>query len=105
MYGLWRSCKASKGSPEEYYYNPLKCPLPKAPSMQFFCLYGIGLPTERSYYYLNLESDKVSKASLSMHAFCSFERRPSLQALRRHMALLGVFSRADGFTRQLRQEI
>ena len=73
--------------------------------MQFFCLYGIGLPTERSYYYLNLESDKVSKASLSMHAFCSFERRPSLQALRRHMALLGVFSRADGFTRQLRQEI
>ncbi|KAK9918842.1 hypothetical protein WJX75_007445 [Coccomyxa subellipsoidea] len=58
-----RSCKASKGSPEEYYYNPLKCPLPKAPSMQFFCLYGIGLPTERSYYYLNLESDKAMRKS------------------------------------------
>ncbi|EIE21902.1 Lecithin:cholesterol acyltransferase [Coccomyxa subellipsoidea C-169] len=58
-----RSCKASKGSPEEYYYNPLKCPLPKAPSMQIYCLYGVGLPTERSYYYLNLESDKAMRKS------------------------------------------
>ncbi len=54
-----RSCKAAKGSPEEYYFNPLKCPLPKAPSMHMFCLYGVGIPTERSYYYLNLESEKV----------------------------------------------
>ena len=73
------SCKAAKGSPEEYYYNPLKCPLPKAPSMQFFCLYGIGMPTERSYYYLNLESDKVSGGLHGIysvwHALC---RRPSI---------------------------
>ncbi len=34
--------------------------------MQFFCLYGIGLPTERSYYYLNLESDRVSGALQSL---------------------------------------
>lgn len=34
--------------------------------MQFFCLYGIGLPTERSYYYLNLESDRVSR---TLHGF------------------------------------
>ena len=54
-----RSCKAGKGSPDEYYFNPLKCPLPKAPKMEMFCLYGVGIPTERSYYYLNLESEEV----------------------------------------------
>ena len=53
------SCKAGKGSPDEYYFNPLKCPLPKAPKMEMFCLYGVGIPTERSYYYLNLESEEV----------------------------------------------
>ena len=55
------SCASGKGSPEEYYFNPLKCPLPKAPSMQMFCLYGTNKPTERSYYYLNLESNKACR--------------------------------------------
>lgn len=54
------SCKTGKGKPDEYYFNPLKCPLPKAPSMEMYCLYGVGIPTERSYYYLNLESEEVS---------------------------------------------
>ncbi|KAK9802858.1 hypothetical protein WJX73_009777 [Symbiochloris irregularis] len=36
---------------EKYFFDPLKCPLPKAPSLSLFCLYGIGVPTERSYYY------------------------------------------------------
>ena len=58
-----RSCASGKGSPEEYYFNPLKCPLPKAPSMEMYCLYGVGIPTERSYYYLNLESNKVLRRS------------------------------------------
>ncbi|KAI8981565.1 Lecithin:cholesterol acyltransferase-domain-containing protein [Pilobolus umbonatus] len=31
--------------------NPLESQLPIAPSMKIFCMYGIGLPTERSYYY------------------------------------------------------
>ena len=56
---MTHSCASGKGSPEEYYFNPLQCPLPKAPSMQMYCLYGVGIPTERSYYYLNLESNKV----------------------------------------------
>ena len=53
------SCASGKGSPDEYYFNPLKCPLPRAPSMQMFCLYGTSIDTERSYYYLNLESNKA----------------------------------------------
>ncbi|KAI8343654.1 Lecithin:cholesterol acyltransferase-domain-containing protein [Chlamydoabsidia padenii] len=31
--------------------NPLEAPLPNAPSMKIYCLYGVGLPTERSYHY------------------------------------------------------
>ncbi|KAK0530863.1 phospholipid:diacylglycerol acyltransferase [Tilletia horrida] len=31
--------------------NPLEAPLPNAPSMKIFCLYGTGKPTERSYWY------------------------------------------------------
>ncbi len=59
MHALPCSCASGKGSPDEYYFNPLKCPLPRAPSMQMFCLYGTSIDTERSYYYLNLESNKA----------------------------------------------
>ncbi len=31
--------------------------------MSMYCLYGVGIPTERSYYYLNLESEEVSLSS------------------------------------------
>ncbi|KAI9294337.1 Lecithin:cholesterol acyltransferase [Neoconidiobolus thromboides FSU 785] len=31
--------------------NPLETNLPNAPSMKYYCLYGYGLPTERSYHY------------------------------------------------------
>ncbi|TIC14432.1 phospholipid/diacylglycerol acyltransferase [Wallemia mellicola] len=31
--------------------NPLESRLPNAPSMSIYCIYGVGKPTERSYYY------------------------------------------------------
>ncbi|PWZ02701.1 putative LRO1-a lecithin cholesterol acyltransferase-like protein [Testicularia cyperi] len=31
--------------------NPLEAPLPNAPSMKMYCIYGVGKPTERSYWY------------------------------------------------------
>ncbi|RCI05421.1 hypothetical protein CU098_008003 [Rhizopus stolonifer] len=31
--------------------NPLESRLPKAPNMKIFCLYGVDVSTERSYYY------------------------------------------------------
>ena len=72
------SCASGKASPGEYYFNPLKCPLPKAPSMQMFCLYGTSKPTERSYYYLNLESNKACRPpscpkTVSVAQSCHFE--------------------------------
>ncbi|KAF5843873.1 Lecithin:cholesterol acyltransferase-domain-containing protein, partial [Dunaliella salina] len=33
--------------------NALTTPLPPAPSVKIFCMYGTGLPTERAYHYLH----------------------------------------------------
>jgi hypothetical protein len=35
--------------------------------MEMYCLYGVGIPTERSYYYLNLESEEVT---FTRHSNC-----------------------------------
>ncbi|KAE8733076.1 putative phospholipid:diacylglycerol acyltransferase 2 [Hibiscus syriacus] len=35
----------------KYWSNPLETKLPDAPDMEIYCLYGVGLPTERSYVY------------------------------------------------------
>jgi phospholipid:diacylglycerol acyltransferase len=41
--------------------NPLESRLPNAPNMKIYCFYGVGVPTERSYYYAvadeNIEED------------------------------------------------
>ena len=36
---------------EQAWHDPTQSPLPHAPNMRVFCLYGIGRPTERAYYY------------------------------------------------------
>ncbi|CEP09805.1 hypothetical protein [Parasitella parasitica] len=41
--------------------NPLESQLPLAPSMKIYCLYGVGLPTERGYYYTRAKDD-INKA-------------------------------------------
>ncbi|CAA0815009.1 Putative phospholipid\\x3adiacylglycerol acyltransferase 2 [Striga hermonthica] len=35
----------------KYWSNPLETKLPDAPEMEVYCLYGVGIPTERSYVY------------------------------------------------------
>ncbi|KAG6570836.1 putative phospholipid:diacylglycerol acyltransferase 2, partial [Cucurbita argyrosperma subsp. sororia] len=35
----------------KYWSNPLETKLPDAPDMEIYCLYGVGIPTERSYIY------------------------------------------------------
>ncbi|XVE59490.1 hypothetical protein DITRI_Ditri05aG0050100 [Diplodiscus trichospermus] len=40
-----------KYSHYKYWSNPLEMKLPDAPDMEMYCLYGVGIPTERSYVY------------------------------------------------------
>ncbi|KAI7867181.1 Lecithin:cholesterol acyltransferase-domain-containing protein [Spinellus fusiger] len=42
--------------------NPFESQLPMAPDMKIFCFYGVGLPTERSYYY-TASSEGLSSCS------------------------------------------
>ncbi|XP_024023793.1 putative phospholipid:diacylglycerol acyltransferase 2 isoform X1 [Morus notabilis] len=42
----------------KYWSNPLETKLPHAPEMEIYCLYGVGIPTERSYVYKQSPSDK-----------------------------------------------
>mmetsp|Transcript_26052 Transcript_26052/g.53809 ORF Transcript_26052/g.53809 Transcript_26052/m.53809 type:complete len:755 (+) Transcript_26052:198-2462(+) len=36
---------------KKHWHDPTAVPLPRAPSMKIYCLYGTGIPTERAYYY------------------------------------------------------
>lgn len=53
----WRERRSS--TKRKHWHDPVASPLPYAPSLKMYCLYGTGLPTERSYYY-HLSCDKVS---------------------------------------------
>ena len=49
----------AKQWPEKEFLNPLKDPLPKAPSMKIYCMYGVGAPAERSYHYQHVKDPHV----------------------------------------------
>ncbi|KAL8247248.1 hypothetical protein R6Q59_008464 [Mikania micrantha] len=44
----------------KYWSNPLETKLPDAPEMEIYTLYGVGIPTERSYVYKLSPSDKCN---------------------------------------------
>ncbi len=46
-------CELDKDDVATWHVDPLRCALPAARSLQLFTLYGVGLPTERSYQYIN----------------------------------------------------
>jgi len=62
--------------------NPLEIRLPNAPSMKFFCVYGSGKDTERSYWYTQgeYEHDETladeADATCSESSECSSPRTP-----------------------------
>jgi len=46
-----RSGEATRNlfEPKTHWGQPLTDPLPRAPSLKMYCLYGVGVPTERAY--------------------------------------------------------
>lgn len=43
------------------FQDPLTDPLPNAPSLKMFCVYGVNKPVERSYLYLHLKDEEKIK--------------------------------------------
>ncbi|GAV71713.1 LACT domain-containing protein [Cephalotus follicularis] len=44
----------------KYWSNPLETKLPNAPDMEIYCMYGVGIPTERSYIYRLSPTDRCN---------------------------------------------
>lgn len=56
--------EANEADPRKWL-NPLETRLPRAPNMKIYCFYGVGKPTERSYFYRE-ETEPLSKLNVSM---------------------------------------
>ncbi|KAL7559038.1 hypothetical protein ACA910_016380 [Epithemia clementina (nom. ined.)] len=50
LYGSPSNPLANRNS-EPAWHDPTQTPLPHAPNMRIYCLYGVGRPTERAYHY------------------------------------------------------
>ena len=75
----------AKQWPEKEFLNPLKDPLPDAPNMKIFCMYGVGAPAERSYHYQHVDDPMVCPRSLPacilIATFCVAENSPHMPCL------------------------
>ncbi|KAL2868345.1 phospholipid:diacylglycerol acyltransferase [Aspergillus lucknowensis] len=56
--------EANENDPRTWL-NPLEARLPKAPDMKIYCFYGVGKPTERSYFYQE-ERDPLVNLNVSI---------------------------------------
>ena len=66
----WKK-RASSKDKRKHWSDPIASPLPRAPSMSIYCLYGTGLSTERAYFY-KVQCDKLEGASsIDQNKTCS----------------------------------
>ncbi|KAI8343400.1 Lecithin:cholesterol acyltransferase-domain-containing protein [Chlamydoabsidia padenii] len=63
--GLSTSARQLEKNAQDHtkWNNPLETQLPKAPNMKIYCLYGVGLPTERSYHYAFSDDEPTSPST------------------------------------------
>ncbi|KAM7257015.1 hypothetical protein ACFE04_012756 [Oxalis oulophora] len=57
-HGIADDLEDTKYGHYKYWSNPLETKLPDAPDMEIYCMYGVGIPTERSYVYTKSPTDK-----------------------------------------------
>ncbi|KAL3616603.1 putative phospholipid:diacylglycerol acyltransferase 2 [Castilleja foliolosa] len=55
----------------KYWSNPLETKLPDAPDIEIYCLYGVGIPTERSYVYKVSPSGRCKSIPLRIDSSAS----------------------------------
>ncbi|KAL2752200.1 hypothetical protein ACRALDRAFT_1078232 [Sodiomyces alcalophilus JCM 7366] len=48
------------------WINPLETRLPLAPNLKIYCFYGVGKPTERSYFYRQPEAQPLTKLNITI---------------------------------------
>jgi phospholipid:diacylglycerol acyltransferase len=59
----------SKSKPSETTWHDIsRTPLPHAPTMKVYCFYGVGLPTERAYFYKRNRGDGQVGADNNSHS-------------------------------------
>lgn len=51
-------------SSSRVWHDPTRTPLPHAPSLSIYCLYGVGVKTERAYYYKHREINPEKKENI-----------------------------------------
>lgn len=61
----------AKQWPEKEFLNPLKDPLPDAPNMRIYCMYGVGAPAERSYHYQHVDDTMVFLGRLPISTYAA----------------------------------
>eukprot|EP00741_Cyanophora_paradoxa_P014681 tig00020816_g14159.t1 len=62
-YGSTPPAPGAGPAPPRSWANALEAPLPAAPNMKIYCLYGTGKPTERAYVFKGQASPKAEEVS------------------------------------------
>ena len=71
----------AKQWPEKEFLNPLKDPLPDAPNMKIFCMYGVGAPAERSYHYQRVDDPMVGLPLQDLCRICQGVQHSNIQTI------------------------
>ncbi|KAJ1677814.1 phospholipid:diacylglycerol acyltransferase, partial [Spiromyces aspiralis] len=74
--------------------NSLQSQLPRAPDMKIYCIYGVGIETERSYYYERLTGSQIRRSERQQEESIGREREKLLK-------VRSGLSTSDSHTRRL----
>lgn len=67
-FGYAKSRRELKANEQKFskWSNPLEVALPNAPNMKIYCFYGVGKPTERAYFYKEIDEKNATKLNVTI---------------------------------------